>query len=230
MRDEIEVRLPRAVDDSVGRHMSRRGVLAAGAAAALSLLAPGVQAQTRQLRFKRISTQFIAALAAPDAMAGDNAQVCGVWRSDPGPRGVWLDHFGRLERANGVAPAGWQFDRQDWWLEEHGLIMEQPEFPLAAGQYLVTGDRDVTTALTVHAPAADGTQHWALDGATLYDVTHLRCRSARYTPASAGQACTPLAADASEFPVAPGGEMPAVEHCAKQDYAVLILIGIAESV
>ena len=37
----------------------------------------------------------------------------------------------------------------DWWLEEHGLIMEKPSFPLPAGKYMVTGDREVTTELTV---------------------------------------------------------------------------------
>jgi hypothetical protein len=230
MRNDETARFSRSEHRSSGRQTSRRGVLAAGAAAVVSLLAPGVYAQTRQLRFKRISTQFIAALAAPEATSGDNAQLWGVWRRDPGPRGVRLDHFAQLQSAKGVAPAGWQFDGKDWWLEEHGLIMEQPEFPLAAGKYLVTGDRDVTTALTVYPPEGDGSQRWELDGATLYDVTHLRCRSARYTPASAQQACSPTAAHASEFPVAPGGVMPAVEHCAKQDYAVLILIGIAESV
>ena len=39
--------------------------------------------------------------------------------------------------------------QSDWWLEEHGLIMEKPSFPLPAGKYMVTGDREVTTELTV---------------------------------------------------------------------------------
>ena len=142
-----------------------------------------------------------------------------------------LDRYERLQREGGVAPAGWKFEPTDWWLEEHGLIMEQPEFPMPAGKYLVTGDRDVTTVLTVQPMAADGTQHWELDnGATLYDVTHLRCRSARYTPAAGREACSPVAAKASDFPVAPGGVMPPVPNCDKQDYAVLILIGVAEAV
>jgi hypothetical protein len=37
----------------------------------------------------------------------------------------------------------------DWWLEEHGLIMEKPSFPLPAGKYMVTGDREITTELTI---------------------------------------------------------------------------------
>jgi hypothetical protein len=58
--------------------------------------------------------------------------------------------------------------------------MEKPTFPLSAEKYLVTGDRDVTTVLTVHPKDKAGNQRWELaDGATLNDVTHLGCRSAR---------------------------------------------------
>jgi hypothetical protein len=93
---------------------------------------------------------------------------------------------------------------------------------------MVTGDREVTTVLTVHPMAQDGTQSWALDdGATIYDVTHLRCRSARYTPATNDGSCSPAEAQMTAFPVAPGGAMPPVEGCNKQDYAVLIVVGMA---
>jgi hypothetical protein len=112
-------------------------------------------------------------------------------------------------------------------LEEHGLIMEQPEFPLAPGEYLVTGDREATAVLTVHPTESDGTRRWDLDGgATLYDVTHLACRSARYTPAAGENSCSPAKAQMSEFPVAPGGAMPPVEGCDKLDYTVLLVIGL----
>ena len=179
------------------------------------------------MRFQRIPTQFIAALGEPDATSGDNAHLWGLWRLDPGPRGVSLEHYDRL-RATGVAPARWKFDADDWWLEEHGLIMEAPEFPLPPGHYMVTGNRDAKSVLTVDAPDADGRQRWALaDGATIYDVTHLRCRSARYRPAAAHGSCSPAKAPSSAFPVAPGAPMPPVEGCDKQDYAVLIVIGIA---
>ncbi|HSG63495.1 MAG TPA: hypothetical protein VLD39_00775, partial [Gammaproteobacteria bacterium] len=68
------------------------------------------------------------------------------------------------------------------------------------------------------------------DGATVYDVTHLRCRSARYTPVRGDGTCSPAQAPADEFPVSPGAAMPPVENCHKQDYAVLIVIGmIADS-
>jgi hypothetical protein len=127
----------------------------------------------------------------------------------------------------GVAPANWKFDSQDWWLEEHGLIMEKPTFPLRPGRYLVTGDREVTAVLTVHRPE-NGNQRWELgDGATLYDVTHLACRSARYTPATSQKACSPANAPKTAFRVAPGRAMPPVDGCTKQDYAVLIVIGVA---
>lgn len=196
--------------------------------ALLGVLPTGFAAGADATSFERIPTQFIAALGAPDAKAGANAQAWGLWAVDPGPRGVRLERFARLEAAGGIAPARWRFDRGDWWLEEHGLIMEQPVFPLAAGRYLVTGDREVTTVLTVYPPDRNGNQRWALaDGATLNDVTHLACRSARYTPAGTAAPCSPAAAPAAVFPVAPGAAMPPVPGCRKQDYAVLFVIGKA---
>jgi hypothetical protein len=132
-----------------------------------------------------------------------------------------------LKNAGGVAPARWKFDETDWWLEEHGLIMEQPTVPLPPGKYLVTGARKVTAVLTIHPTDSHGDRRWELDqGATLYDVTHLACRSARYTPATVGGSCSPANAKQTAFPVAPGGAMPPVEGCTKQDYAVLIVIGV----
>ena len=178
--------------------------------------------------FTRVPTQFIAALGEPGAHGGSNAQEWGLWRVDPGPRGVPLTSYERLKQVGGVAPAQWKFDGNDWWLEEHGLIMEQPSFPLAAGRYLVTGDRETTAILTIHRPDKDGHQRWELsDGATLYDVTHLACRSARYTPAAGANSCSPAKAPRSAFRVPPGQPMPAVDGCHKQDYAVLIVLGVA---
>ena len=180
-----------------------------------------------QTKIQRISTQFIAALGDPRATSGSGAQSWGLWPLDPGPRGVELKNYQRLKDAGGVAPARWKFDDADWWLEEHGLIMEQPTFPLPPGKYLVTGARDVTAVLTIHPADRNGDRRWELDkGATLYDVTHLACRSARYTPAAAGGSCSPANAPRTAFPVAPGGAMPPVEGCTKQDYAVLIVIGM----
>ena len=182
--------------------------------------------------FKRIPTQFIAALGDPTASSGSNANEWGIWRVDPGPRGVWLAKYSSvLAKKEGVSPAGWKFDRKDWWLEEHGLIMESPSFPLTAGRYLVTGGRTTTAVLTVDKPK-DGKQQqrsWSLDnGAKLYDVTHLPCRAARYKPSSSGNG-SPLNAKLSDFPVSPGAEMPKVEGCDKQDYAVLFVIGVEDS-
>src|SRR5579864_8708244 len=178
-----------------------------------------------------IEPQYIAALGDPGATSGNDAQSWGVWSQDPGPRGCKLDLYPQLKAAGGVAPAQWKFDAADWWLEEHGLIMEKPTFPLPAGKYLVTGDRKVTTVLTIQPKDKDGNQRWELaDGATLYDVTHLGCRSARYTPATADKtannSCSPANVRTKGFPVNPGAAMPAVNGCRKQDYAVLIVVGL----
>jgi hypothetical protein len=178
--------------------------------------------------FRRIPTQFIAALGDPGATSGSGAQLWGLWRLDPGPRGVRLANYEQLKAAGGVAPAQWKFDSTDWWLEENGLIMEPPDFSVPAGKYVVTGNREVVSVLTIHPADEDGAQHWELDdGATLYDVTHLRCRSARYTSTTSDGSCSPANAQMTAFPVTPGGPMPPVEGCNKQDYTVLFMIGVA---
>lgn len=184
-------------------------------------------ADDSQTTFKRIPTQYIAALGNPSATSGGAAQSWGLWPVDPGPRGVKLNRYQSLKDSGGIAPARWKFDEAEWWLEEHGLIMEQPVFPLPPGKYVVTGARRVTAVLTIHPADSHGDRRWELNqGATLYDVTHLACRSARYTPAAVSGSCSPTNAKQSAFPVAPGGAMPPVDGCAKQDYTVLIVIGM----
>lgn len=171
-------------------------------------------------------TQYIAALGDPAATQGTDAADWGLWTLDPGPRGVWTEDYADLVAAGGLAPEGWQFDAGAWWLEEHGLIMEAPTFPLPAGDYVVTGGREVTSVLTVEAPDAQGRQAWRLaDGASIYDVTHLRCRAALYRPATEGASCTPDKVRTDVFPMSPGVAMPAVDGCSKRDYQVLIVIG-----
>jgi hypothetical protein len=104
--------------------------------------------------------------------------------------------------------------------------MEAPVFPLPAGDYVVTGGREVTSVLTVFAPDAEGRQSWSLaDGASIYDVTHLRCRAAVYT-ALEGQSCTPDKTPTGVFPMSLDREMPAIEGCSKKDYQVLIVVGM----
>ena len=205
--------------------LSRRQVLGgAVTAAGLSLLTASARAETT---FKPISTQFLAALGEPTATSGTGAEAWGLWRIDPGPRGVRLSNFPKLVAQGGVAPSQWQFDAKDWWLEEHGLIMEQPEFGVAPGQYVVTGARAVTTILTIHPKDPSGQQRWELaGGATLHDVTHLRCRSARYRPGPDGKPCTPANVSQEQFPVQPGAAMPPVSGCDKLDYAVLFIVGV----
>ena len=110
------------------------------------MLAAGLQQPVHAAdlsKFRRIEPQYIAALGDPGATSGNGAQSWGLWSQDPGPRGCKLDHYDQLKAAGGVAPSQWKFDAADWWLEEHGLIMEKPSFPLAAGQYLVTDRKSV---------------------------------------------------------------------------------------
>jgi hypothetical protein len=209
---------------AVGKTLSGSRI-ALGALLALLCFSSSASAE---VKFKPIQTQFIAALGDPAATSGTGAQSWGLWGEDPGPRGVQLGDYAQLKAAKGVAPSQWTFDDADWWLEEHGLIMEKPDFPLAPGKYLVTGGREVTTMLTVYAADKEGAQRWELDkGAKLFDVTHLPCRSARYAPAGKEASCSPAQAKPSEFPVKAGAAMPAVEGCSKQDYAVLFVIAMA---
>ena len=189
----------------------------------IALLA-GMAPARAEAEFTRIPTQYIAALGDPQATSGDDSASWGLWAIDPGPRGVRLTAYPDLA-ANG-APDGWQFDPRGWWLEEHGLIMESPSFPLPAGQYVVTGGRSVTSVLTVGKADAAGHQRWSLaEGATIHDVTHFGCRAALYT-AKDGQSCTPDKAPQSAFPMSQGTVMPGVEGCSKRDYQVLIVIGM----
>lgn len=202
---------------------------ARGAGVGIALISAFHGVARAEGNYLTIPTQYIAALGPTTATAGNDAETWGLWAIDPGPRGVWITDFADLAANDGVAPEGWQFDADNWWLEEHGLMMEAPSFPLPAGQYVVTGAREVTAVLTVNAPDTAGHQAWALsDDATLYDVTHLRCRAAVYRPAN-GASCQPEATPLHVFPMEPGRVMPAVEGCSKQDFQVLIVIGMVSA-
>ncbi len=179
-------------------------------------------------KFKHVQTQYIVALGDANANSGTGAESWGLWDKDPGPRGCSLKNYKQLEKT-GVAPAQWPFDKKDWWLEEHGLIMEKPTFPLPPGKYVVTGGRTITSVLAIDPMDKNGAQHWELQkGVKLYDVTHLPCHAARYTPAADNATCSPDTVEKKAFPVASGITMPAVKGCNKKDYAVLFVIGVAE--
>ncbi len=163
----------------------------------------------------------------PDENSGNGAETWGYWPLDPGPRGVKLKNFDDLLAAGGVAPAKWLFDQSAWWIEENGLIMEAPEFPLKPGQYLVTGGRETLSVLTVFEADASGNQRWELErDDSIYDVTHLGCRSAVYTPVSTDKMCTPENVPQDVFRLTPDVPMPDVVGCNRQDYAVLIVVGL----
>lgn len=206
--------------------MAQRTLGAGSHVLATTLLLVATPAHAEEI-FSRSQTQYIAALGDPAATSGRDAETWGLWAVDPGPRGVWVSAYDELISNAGVAPEGWQFDETAWWLEEHGLIMEAPSFPLPPGRYVVTGGREVTSILTVEPADAEGKQAWSLaGGATVYDVTHLRCRAALYTAQSTGQSCTPDKTPTHVFPMSPGVAMPAVDGCTKRDYQVLIVIGM----
>jgi hypothetical protein len=177
--------------------------------------------------FRRISPlQFIAALGDPNAQTGKGAQDWGLWRVDPGPRGVYLLDYDKFIKAKGGRTrAGWVFNEEDFWIEEYGRIMEPPDFPMPPGRYWVTGGRQAASILTID----DSKDEWKLDGGvTLYDVTHLPCRAARYKPNQIRQGSPASMAELSDFPVQPGVTMPAFKGCTKQDYAVLFVIGVED--
>ncbi|MBF0330475.1 MAG: hypothetical protein HQL17_00955 [Candidatus Omnitrophica bacterium] len=181
-----------------------------------------------ETQFRHIPLEYIVALGDPGASSGDGAASWGLWHEDPGPRGCMLKDYEKLKASGGIAPAQWKYDDKDWWLEEHGLIMEKPIFPLPSGQYVVTGGRGTTAVLTVFPMNKAGEVRWQLDGGVkLYDVTHLPCHAARYTPAKGDAACSPSMVQDVAFPVGPGVPMPAVNGCNKQEYSVLFVIGVS---
>jgi len=105
-----------------------------------------------------------------------------------------------------VAPSQSKFEAADRWLEENGLIMEQPSFPLLPRKYLVTGDLKVTTMPTIQPKDKEGNQRWKILG----------CRSAPYTPAT-NSSCSPANFGTTGCPVNPGAAMPVVNGCRKPD-------------
>ena len=178
-------------------------------------------------KYNRIPLQYIAALAPEDAKSGTGAETWGLWREDPGPIGVWLRFYQTLRQVGGIGPSGWRFDIDDWWLDENGLIMKAPDFPMPAGQYYVTNGEEHISLLTVDAPDENGKQSWSLsDDKTIANVTHGPCRSARYTPNDGAGSCSPENADRSVFPLKPGESPPDVKACHKKEYAVLIVFGL----
>ena len=131
-----------------------------------------------------------------------------------------------MQKAGNIAPSGWRFDIDDWWLDENGLIMKAPQFPIPARKYYVTNGEEHISLLTVEQPDSDGKQAWSLsDGKTIADVTHGPCRSARYTPVGDSGTCSPANANRDAFPLKPGEAPPPVLGCNRDQYSVLIVFG-----
>ncbi|MFT5258815.1 MAG: hypothetical protein ACI9J2_001136 [Saprospiraceae bacterium] len=183
----------------------------------IGTLSFSANAEEEKLIFKRTPVHYIAALGNPMSSEGIGAETWGIWRKDPG----------LLNTNNEDLVEDWDFDKSDWWIGENGAVMEPPSFPLPAGMYLVTGTRETTAMLTIHPIDGQGEQRWELDDdATLYDVTHLPCLSARYQPETTSVLCLPSSLPEAAFPMSSGGELPDVENCDKQDYSVLFVIAI----
>ncbi|MEM6987666.1 MAG: hypothetical protein AAF499_14135 [Pseudomonadota bacterium] len=104
--------------------------------------------------------------------------------------------------------------------------MKSPEFPMPAGEYVVSNGVSNISLLRVDEPAAAGEQSWSLsDSMTIADVTHGPCRSARYRPRQTSGQCSPENAPQTVFPLGPGEQPPSVQYCDRKIYAVLIVIG-----
>ena len=180
-----------------------------------------------QTKIRRIQTQYIATTAPAGATSGNGAETWGIWTVDPGPIGVWLRLYQSLQKAGNIAPSGWKFDINDWWLDENGLIMKSPEFPIPAGQYYVTNGEQHISLLTIEQSDTEGKQAWSLsDDKTIGDVTHGPCRSARYTPKTGLGTCSPKDANRAAFPLKAGESPPLVRGCNRKQYAVLIVFGL----
>ena len=139
--------------------------------------------------------------------------------------------YEELKARDYVHLAGWRFDVDDWWLDENGILMKHPDFPMPPGIYLVSNGEDKAGLLTVEEPDERGGQAWSLSReTTIADVTHGPCRSARYTPLGEFGSCSPADVDQSIFPLQLGDQPPEVPGCHRTQYAVLIVIGVAEEV
>ncbi|OLP81057.1 hypothetical protein AK812_SmicGene38451 [Symbiodinium microadriaticum] len=153
-------------------------------------------------KFSKLPKQYIAAAGDPKASSGTGAEKWGLWTQDPGPRGVRLSGYERLQATGGQAPAGWQFDQ-------------------------VT-----TTLTIFPKDSEGHQRWELADGAKLYDVTHLPCRVIDVGDYATGlramscrkRTCSPSGAAPADFPVRPGAAMPAVKGCQKQDHAVLFVL------
>ena len=75
-------------------------------AAALLAAALFCQSASAETSFKPVPTQYIAALADPGANSGTGAEKWGIWRLDPGPRGVRLGSYDWPPMAAQRPPAG----------------------------------------------------------------------------------------------------------------------------
>ena len=125
MSYHVKMKLGRFREKTISQSLIGQALPATGLLILLALVSLGQSALATSIdfsNFRRIPTQFIAALGDPAATSGSGAQSWGLWRVDPGPRGVRLDNYEQLKAAGGIAPALCGFDSTDWWLEENGFF------------------------------------------------------------------------------------------------------------
>ena len=92
----------------MGRALLAPGVRAQFGLALIVLALIGLAPAAAETAFRRIPTQFIAALGEAGATSGTGAETWGLWRLDPGPCAV---HHARCRpRACGLVAGGAWFD------------------------------------------------------------------------------------------------------------------------
>jgi len=82
-------------------------------------------------KFKRIPRiQFVAALGDPAASSGTGAEEWGLWDQDPGPRGVTLGKYPKLDQNKGKSPRGGNLTKATGVLRNTALLWRRLEnFP-----------------------------------------------------------------------------------------------------
>lgn len=182
-------------------------------------------------KLRKTELKFIAAdpgLMNGDASEGGGATKWGIWESDPGQSALELSRLADLEAHEGSPPVDWKFDPEDWWLEEYGRLMPSPTIPIPNGKYLLPWLNGKNSGRPVIL-TIEG-DRWFLDkrsGASLKHVTHLPCRSARYSRVA--KDASPSAARSDDFPVRPGCKMPSIDGYEQVDYAVLFVEGLGRN-
>ena len=109
--------------------LSRGALVRSVVASTLATISMPQACSAAERQWKRVNPiQFIAANVDPTGggnqqSSGTGADSWGIWTVDPGPRGVQLRDYSKLEKNNGVAPAKWQFENElASWGEDYAAV------------------------------------------------------------------------------------------------------------